>query len=208
MPLPDRVRLPISFDPVPLAGDIERLSKDAWYLHFIPQNFEGDWSVIPLRSAVGETHPVRMIYSDPGASDFADTPFLQQCPGLRTVLEAFDCELRSVRLMRLARGSSIKEHRDHDLVADLGMARLHIPLVTNPEVVFRLNGSRIAMKPGEVWYLRLSDLHSVTNLGQTDRIHLVIDAIVNDWLRDAIVRGATPSQAGPESAAPIGLPVP
>ena len=190
MSLPDRVRLPMSFDPAQLQRDIAPLAQDAWYLHFIPQNFEGDWSVVPLRSAAGETHPVRMIYSDPTACVFTDTPFLQQLPGLQSILGAFACELRSVRLMRLTAGSSIKEHADHDLDADRGMARLHIPLVTNSQVAFLLNGSEVGMKAGEVWYLRLSDPHSVTNLGQTDRIHLVLDAVVNDWLRDAISRGA------------------
>lgn len=196
MPLPDRVRLPISFDPARMARDIEQFSGDAWYPHFVAQHFEGHWSVVPLRSAAGETHPVRMIYSDPAATEFADTPFLARCPGLRAVLETFDCELHAVRLMRLTPGSAIKEHNDHDLDAELGMARLHIPVVTNPEVLFRLNGSKVEMKAGEVWYLRLSDPHSVTNPGRTDRIHLVIDAVVNDWLRGLIRRGVPVASAG------------
>lgn len=189
MPLPDRVRLPLSFDPVPLARDVGALRKDAWHLHFVPQNFDGDWSVVPLRAPAGETHPIRMIYPDPGATTFVSTPFLEMCPAVREILAAFDCELRAVRLMRLAVGSKIKEHTDHELDADLRVARLHIPIVTNAEVAFRLNGTAVAMQSGEVWYLRLSDPHSVTNTGQTDRIHLVIDALVNDWLRDTINRG-------------------
>lgn len=40
------------------------------------------------------------------------------------------------------------------------------------------------MKPGELWYLNVNRYHSVTNGGSTDRIHLVIDCIVNDWLRE------------------------
>ena len=32
-------------------------------------------------------------------------------------------------------------------------------------------------------YLRLSDPHSVANNGAADRVHLVIDAEMNDWLR-------------------------
>jgi hypothetical protein len=37
------------------------------------------------------------------------------------------------------------------------------------------------MKEGECWYLRLSDPHSVSNKGNKDRIHLVIDIEVNSW---------------------------
>jgi hypothetical protein len=38
------------------------------------------------------------------------------------------------------------------------------------------------MKPGEAWYLRLSDPHAVANRGSSDRVHLVLDLVVNDWL--------------------------
>ena len=39
--------------------------------------------------------------------------------------------------MRLAPGSVIKEHRDHDLCFEDGMVRIHIPVVTNAGVDFR-----------------------------------------------------------------------
>ena len=58
---------------------------------------------------------------------------------------------------------------------------LHIPVVTNDGVDFRLNGERCVMAAGSCWYLRLSDPHSVANRGSNDRVHLVIDAAVNDW---------------------------
>jgi hypothetical protein len=79
----------------------------------------------------------------------------------------------------------IKEHRDHDLAAEHGAARLHIPIVTNPAVDFVLNGRRVVMAAGECWYLRLSDPHSVDN-GGADRIHLVIDIVANDWFRQLL----------------------
>ena len=42
--------------------------------------------------------------------------------------------------------------------------------------------ARVVLSEGECWYLRLSDPHSVENNGQSDRVHLVIDAKVNPWL--------------------------
>jgi hypothetical protein len=182
MIFPDRLRLPLSFDPVRLARDLDALAGVAWTAHFVKQNYEGDWSVIPLRGAAGATHPVMMIYSDPTATTFADTPMLSPCPYFREVLAAFDCEVQCVRLMRLTPGSVIKEHDDHDLDAENGVARLHIPVSTNPDVDFELNRRRTRMAPGSVWYLRLSDPHRVANRGATDRVHMVIDVVVNDWL--------------------------
>jgi hypothetical protein len=43
------------------------------------------------------------------------------------------------------------------------------------------------MAPGETWYLRLADPHSVANRGPVKRVHLVIDLILNPWL-DALLR--------------------
>ena len=97
----------------------------------------------------------------------------------RAVLEAFACPLLAVRLMRLAPGSLIKEHRDHELSFEEGVVRIHIPVVTNDGVDFRLNGRRCTMPAGSSWYLRLSDPHSVANSGPADRVHMVIDAVVN-----------------------------
>jgi len=93
--------------------------------------------------------------------------------------------------MKLAVGSRIKEHTDHDLSAEDGTARLHIPVQTNSEVYFRLNGARVVLNEGECWYLRLSDPHSVENLGTTDRVHLVIDVVVNSWLNELLKSEAT-----------------
>jgi quercetin dioxygenase-like cupin family protein len=67
-----------------------------------------------------------------------------------------------------------------------GVIRLHIPVTTNPEVEFYLNDERIEMKTGELWYLDFSQKHRVENRGTADRIHLVVDCKVNDWLRELI----------------------
>ena len=92
--------------------------------------------------------------------------------------------------MRLAPGSIIKEHHDNDLSFEQGMVRIHIPVVTNDGVDFRLNGLRCVMAAGSSWYLRLSDPHSVANRGTADRVHLVIDAAVNDWVAGLFERAA------------------
>jgi hypothetical protein len=182
MVFPDRLQLPLSFDPALLRRDLDALSATPWTAHFVEQNYEGDWSVIPLRCAAGETHPIRMIYSDPLATTFVDTPFLAACPYFRAVIAAFACPVRNVRLMRLTPGSVIKEHTDLDLGVEGGEARVHIPVATSADVEFLINRTRVEMRPGEAWYLRLSDPHAVANRGTSDRVHLVLDLTVDDWL--------------------------
>ena len=187
--LPDRVRLPLVFDPGLLRRDLATIDRD-WIDHLVRQNYEGSWSVLPLRHAAGASHPVMMIYSDPTASEFVDGPLLARTPFFREVLAQFRCPLHAVRLMRLTPGSIIKPHRDHDLAAEWGAARIHVPITTNPDVEFLLNGTPLTMRPGEAWYLRLADEHAVANRGTTDRVHLVIDCIADDWLAAMLREGA------------------
>ncbi len=189
-PFPDRLRLPLDFEPQRLAHDLAALSAVQWTAHFVQQNYEGDWSAIALRASATAKHPIQMIFSDPTCTTFIDTPFLAGAPYFQHVLGQFECPLLSVRLMRLAPGSIIKEHRDPDLSFEQGTVRVHIPVVSNPEVDFRLNGTRCEMPAGSTWYLRLSDPHTVANRGTTERVHMVIDAAVNDWLTDLFRRAS------------------
>ncbi len=178
---PDRLRLPLEFDAARLQADLARLDAVEWTRHFVPQNYDGEWSVLPLRTPAGATHPLQRILSPPDAT-WEDTELLAACPAFGDVLARLECPLTAVRLMRLARGSRIKTHRDSDLAAEFGTARLHVPITTNAGVDFRLNDIRVDMAPGSLWYLRLSDPHRVDNDGETDRVHLVIDALVDPWL--------------------------
>ena len=183
--IPDRLKLPFTFDTARLANDLALIG-GSWTPHFVQQNYSGDWSVIPLRAPQGETHPIRMIYSDPMQRIFVDTAYLQSAPYFREVLASFKTTIFAARLMRLAPGSEIKEHTDHDLRFEDGRVRIHIPILTNPDVEFYLNGIRVILAAGSCWYLRLSDPHRVTNRGTTDRVHLVVDMEVNDWLTDLV----------------------
>jgi hypothetical protein len=85
---PDRVRLALNFDPGRLEDDLGRLRGCEWISHFVKQNYDGDWSVIPLRAPAGATHPVMMIYSSPTAKEFVDTPLLAHTPYFRELLAA------------------------------------------------------------------------------------------------------------------------
>lgn len=188
--VPDRLRLPFTFDPDLLARDLHSLAAADWIAHFVQQNYDGDWSVIPLRGQAGARHPVMMIYPSPDATAFEDTPFLDRCPYFREVLATFPCPLQAARLMRLTPGSHIKEHTDFELSLEEGTVRIHIPVTTNPNVEFYLNGSRIVLEAGSAWYLRLSDPHRAANNGDSDRVHMVIDATVNNWMKSVLETAA------------------
>ena len=179
------LKLALSFDAAGLQSDLRGILAGEFIPHFNKAYYEGDWSVVPLRSIGGRADH---IYPDPTATHkFADTPLLDRCPHVRAALAEFRCELQAVRFLRLKAGSVVKEHTDYNLGYEDGEVRLHIPVETNPAVEFVLGGKRIMMHPGEVWYHNFNLPHRVANKGDTDRIHLVLDCFLNDWLRELIL---------------------
>jgi mannose-6-phosphate isomerase-like protein (cupin superfamily) len=173
-------RLPLAFDPAGLQADVEAFAEDDWVPHFNTGYYEGDWSGIAFRSVGGVA---KQLYPNPAADDpYADTANLERAPNVRSALACFACSLLSVRFLRLSAGSAIREHTDYNLGFEDGELRVHIPVTTNSEVEFVLDGQRLDMRPGEAWYLDLNHRHSVANRGTTDRVHLVVDCVVNDWL--------------------------
>lgn len=189
-PWPDRVRLPLAFDPPALAADLAAIEAEPWTRHFVHDNYEGEWTVLPLRAPAGETHPIRMIGAPIIHGGYRDTPLLGATAAFAAVLAAFSCPIFSARLMRLGPGSTIREHRDPELLAEDGFARIHVPVATSRDVDFRLAGTRVEMEAGTAWYLRLSEPHSVHNRGATARVHLVFDTEVNDWLAALLDAGS------------------
>ena len=186
--LPDAVKLPFQFDVARLQADLAGILAEEFVPHFNTAYYQGDWSAVPLRSVGGRTD---QIYPDPSAKNaFADTPLLARCAYIREVLDTLCCPQQAVRFLRLKAGSVIKEHRDHELGFEDGEVRLHVPVITNPDVEFVLNQVRVVMNEGECWYLNVNQPHRVANRGAADRIHLVIDCVVNEWLRDQLQEAA------------------
>jgi quercetin dioxygenase-like cupin family protein len=178
------LRLPFTFDAAHLKADLEKIGSVEWTPHFNPQYYEGAWSGAALRSVNGLT---TQLFADPSKKKlYADTPILERCRYIREVLRAFKCSLETVRLLKLEPGSRIHEHRDFDLGERWGVVRVHIPVLTHPEIEFILDGERVVMNEGESWYLDLSLPHRVENNGATARIHLVIDCVANEWIRSLI----------------------
>jgi len=179
----------IKYLKLPFCLDVELLQKDTqvitsayWQPHYQVNHYDGQWSAIPLRSVNGK---IDNIMISPHEEDqYCDTIFLNKSQYFKTVLELFQCELKSVRLLKLDSGSSIKEHKDFDLNYEKGEIRIHIPVVTHSDVEFILDKERLILQEGECWYMNFNLLHSIVNKSKIDRIHLVIDAVVNDWVKE------------------------
>ncbi|MCW2497671.1 aspartyl/asparaginyl beta-hydroxylase domain-containing protein [Jatrophihabitans sp.] len=168
-------RLPIVCDLTQLQADLAAVAPAGWHPHFNTGYYDGDWSGIPLRGQPGIHVP---LYTDPSRSDFADLPAMSRCSAVPAILGQLPHPIESVRFLRLSPGSSIHQHRDHGLRWEEGVARLHVPVHTNPEVEFVSGGSRLVLAEGECWYIDFDLPHEVHNRGASDRVHLVIDVRV------------------------------
>lgn len=156
-------------------------SDDDWRPHYNVMDYEGSWDVLTLRSPGGQADS---IFADPiGKGEFADTLYMDKLPAVKQLIAGLHCPLMSVRLLNLKAGAVIKEHRDIELSYEKGEARLHFPVITNNRVEFYVNDVQINMQPGECWYINANLPHRVANYGTEDRIHLVVDCVVNDWLK-------------------------
>jgi len=173
-------KLPLAFDVGRLKADLAQVGDGEWTPHFNKGYYDGMWSGVALRTTEGARVP---LFPDPMQSTYVDTPMLERCGYIREVLARFQCPLQVVRLLRLSAGSHIKEHTDYNLSYEDGEVRVHVPIQTNSQVEFYLNGQRVVMGEGECWYVNVNLPHRIDNGGSADRVHLVIDCVLNDWLR-------------------------
>jgi hypothetical protein len=79
-----------------------------------------------------------------------------------------------VMLARMAPGGVIHPHRDENPAAKWPH-KVHIPLQTNDNVDFYVDGVRYHFAEGEVVEVNNMGVHAVENRGLTDRIHLIFE---------------------------------
>ncbi len=79
-----------------------------------------------------------------------------------------------VMLARMAPGGVIHPHRDENPAAKWPH-KIHIPLQTNDNVIFFVDGVAYQFAEGEAVEVNNMGLHAVENRGSTDRIHLIFE---------------------------------
>jgi hypothetical protein len=172
------IRLPLRFDEARLRRDLDAVLRNRGRL--IPhygEYHDGGWSAIGLISQGGDPENLRL-----GDQAYSETPALAVAPYFKEVINAIKCEKQRVRLMALEPRANIFEHYDKEESLDAGVARLHVPVVTNDQVDFFLAKRRQRWKAGELWYGDFSFPHHLCNRGRETRVHLVLDCVVSDQL--------------------------
>lgn len=162
------IKLPFTFDVERLQAEVAAIPADAWASH--PNKIDGNSALRLITVGGGENDDV--------AGPMAPTTHLQNSPYLQQVLGHFGVVWSRSRLMRLAPGATVPMHTDinyhwHHRV------RMHVPIITTPDVRFFCDEEVVHMGAGESWIFDNWRIHKVENNSDIERIHLVADTTGN-----------------------------
>jgi hypothetical protein len=109
------LRIPVTIGLI--QKEVTALQANSWQPHINTYDYDGDWTVLSLRSPGGIDNTLAEPMNN---EDFADTALMDQCPAIRELVKGLKCEVNSVRLLNLQAGAVIKEHRDRELSFENG----------------------------------------------------------------------------------------
>lgn len=115
-------------------------------------------------------------YDYPVMDDLQDVLVPVLTPLLKDELQV--TELGRVLIVNLKAGGYIKPHIDEGKYAD-HFSRFHVALTGNNDCALMVGQDKQHMKPGEAWWFNHKVEHSAINAGQTDRWHIIIDAVTS-----------------------------
>ncbi len=170
------IRLPLTVDADVLAAEVESLPDDCWRDH--PEGAPGN-TAVPLVAAGGDPG------DDGTIGPMAPTPVLASLPYTRQVLESLGSTIGRTRLMRIATETDLEDHVDTNYTWWHHL-RVHVPVLTSPDVVFTVGDASAHMARGEVWVFDTWRRHRVENPAARPRVHLVVDTVGGPRLWDLI----------------------
>ena len=162
----------IEIDSARLLADYERVASDTWTDQNRYAKGMSNWKGISLYSLNGESDDLRCA----DRPNVKRTPCGDMCSYIcDELLPQFGADPLRVAFYRLTAGTKVGRHKDYGQNRTSGMVRIHIPVVTNPDVEMRVGENEYHFAVGEAWYFDASCWHSVQNNGAEDRIHLIAD---------------------------------
>ena len=174
------IRLPLTYDPERLRLDLQATRPFARVPQFGVYH-NGDWTGVSLCAEGGDAYTTRTGIVPTGQA-FAYTDVIRHTPYFQEILDGLRCPKRAVRLLHLPPGGRIERHSDPPLSFQHGILRLHIPIVTHPDVVFVVGDQRYVWNAGELWWGNFALPHYVYNESPIERVHMVLDVEITDFV--------------------------
>ena len=139
-----------------------------------------DWRIKNSQGSHSETKSVPIIFDENRKEPIKQENYILFSDTLNDIKNIFqktygDGILFTALLINLPAGKRIKSHIDVGENFDLSH-RVHIPIITNDRCFFSVDEEIKNMKEGEMWEIdNNGKYHWVSNEGETDRIHLLVD---------------------------------
>lgn len=184
------LKLPIRFDADALAAEVRALPPSAWSPH--PTGFVGN-EAVRLVTPLGEDN-------DDIEGPMAARQSLQQCDYVQQIMSELGGVWGRSRFMGLAPGREVPPHIDIHYYWRTHL-RIHIPVITNPGVLFTCGDETVHMAAGECWIFNSFLRHDVQNKGDAQRIHLVLDTVGGGLLPE-LIAAAEKGRTEPRLIAP------
>jgi len=187
------LKLPIRFDAETLAREVRALQESAWTPH--PTGYAGNEAVRLITPGGQET--------DDLSGAMGPTEHLLACRYVTQMMGEIGSVWGRSRLMGLGAGADVPTHVDSHYYWRTHW-RIHIPAITNPDVLFTCGGETVHMAAGECWLFDSFRGHRVHNGGTEQRVHLVLDTVGGRRLRELIDtarRGASEAKFVPPASA-------
>jgi Aspartyl/Asparaginyl beta-hydroxylase len=160
------LKLPLQFDAAALEREVRALPASAWVPH--PTGFEGNEAVRLVTPGGKRTDDLE--------GEMAATEQLLAMPYTRQIMGEIGGVWGRSRLMGLRAGGEVPQHVDSHYYWRTHW-RIHIPVITNPQVLFSCGPETVHMQPGECWLFDSFRWHRVVNGGTEQRVHLVLDTV-------------------------------
>jgi Aspartyl/Asparaginyl beta-hydroxylase len=186
------IKLPRLYCAATLAEEVAALPPSAWQPH--PGKLPGN-DAVPLVTPGG-------VMTDSFSGQMAATDALKQCPYIQNIMADLGAVWGRSRLMGLAAGAIVPGH------VDIGYywrthVRVHIPVITNPGVLFCCADETVHMAAGECWVFDSFCTHNVRNTGDQKRVHLVLDTVGGEKFWAMIAEAKRAGRDGAPATAPL-----
>lgn len=174
------VKLPVAFDFEKLVAEFLSIPTEMW-------GSRGGRVGVHVHS---EAVFLRGYAPAEGNLPIEDRPILASLPYVRWLIyELFNAAPQRCLFAKLRANSEIRPHIDQGAYFE-STIRIHLPIITNPEVVMIADGLSFQMRAGEAWALNNNAVHGVFNRHPSEaRTHLICDFLPSKQLRQILLDG-------------------
>lgn len=141
----------------------------------------GGWYTAMLYNPVGREENIEIC-----DGKAIPTEIMKNMPFTKSFIERLGLDFFAIRIAKSSPDAFLWEHKDYIELGEDEKLRLHLPLITNSNARMQFPEYSVHMEKGVIWKLNPTVSHAISNEGQEERTHLILDCYINDTLQGLI----------------------